>query len=92
MRSSATARSGTRIARHCARADSQVWCAVSPQLDGYGGVYCEDVDIAAVHTSDVPDTEVLAVTPGAFGVLPCAVDRDSAARLWALSEELLDRR
>jgi hypothetical protein len=71
MRSSATARSGTRIARHCARADSQVWCAVSPQLDGYGGVYCEDVDIAAVHTSDVPDTEVLAVTPGAFGVLPC---------------------
>lgn len=71
-------------------AATQVWCAVSPQLDGYGGVYCEDVDIAAVHTSDVPDTDVLAVTPGPFGVLPYAIDRDNAARLWALSEELLD--
>lgn len=72
-------------------AATQVWCAVSPQLDGYGGVYCEDVDIAAVHTSDVPDTDVLAVTPGAFGVLPYAIDRDNAQRLWKLSEELLDR-
>jgi NAD(P)-dependent dehydrogenase (short-subunit alcohol dehydrogenase family) len=72
-------------------AATQVWCAVSPQLDGYGGVYCEDVDIAGVHTSDVPDIKVLAVTPGAFGVLPYAIDRENARRLWKLSEELLDR-
>ncbi|MET9310586.1 oxidoreductase [Kribbella sp. NPDC003505] len=72
-------------------AATQVWCAVSPQLDGYGGVYCEDVDIATLHTSDVPDADVLAVTPGAFGVLPYAIDRDNARRLWKLSEELLDR-
>jgi NAD(P)-dependent dehydrogenase (short-subunit alcohol dehydrogenase family) len=72
-------------------AATQVWCAVSPQLDGYGGVYCEDIDIAAVHPSDVPDTEVLAVTPGAFGVLPYAIDPENARRLWKLSEELLDR-
>jgi len=72
-------------------AATQVWCAVSPQLDGYGGVYCEDVDIAAVHASDVPDTDVLAVTPGAFGVLPYAIDPENARRLWKLSEELLDR-
>jgi NAD(P)-dependent dehydrogenase (short-subunit alcohol dehydrogenase family) len=71
-------------------AATQVWCATSPQLDGYGGVYCEDVDIAPVHTSDVPDTEVLAVTPGAFGVLPYAIDRDNARRLWKLSEELVN--
>ncbi|TCC32530.1 SDR family NAD(P)-dependent oxidoreductase [Kribbella sindirgiensis] len=71
-------------------AATQVWCAASPQLEGYGGVYCEDVDIAAVHVADVPDTDVLAVTPGAFGVLPYAIDRDSARRLWKLSEELLD--
>ncbi|MET9275846.1 oxidoreductase [Kribbella sp. NPDC003557] len=72
-------------------AATQVWCAVGQQLDGYGGVYCEDVDIATLHTSDVPDAEVLAVTPGAFGVLPYAIDRDNARRLWKLSEELLDR-
>jgi NAD(P)-dependent dehydrogenase (short-subunit alcohol dehydrogenase family) len=72
-------------------AATQVWCAVSPQLDGYGGVYCEDVDIAGVHVSDVPDIKVLAVTPGAFGVLPYAIDPENARRLWKLSEELLDR-
>lgn len=72
-------------------AATQVWCAVSPQLDGLGGVYCEDVDIASVHTSEAADTGVLAVTPGAFGVLPYAIDRDNARRLWTLSEELLDR-
>ena len=72
-------------------AATQVWCATSPQLAGYGGVYCEDVDIASVHTSDVPDTDVLAVTPGAFGVLPYAIDAENARRLWKLSEELLDR-
>ncbi|MFG1905272.1 oxidoreductase [Kribbella sp. NPDC048928] len=70
-------------------AATQVWCATSPQLDGHGGVYCEDVDIASVHTSDVPDADVLAVTPGAFGVLPYAIDRDNARRLWKLSEELV---
>ncbi|WP_328998293.1 oxidoreductase [Kribbella sp. NBC_00709] len=72
-------------------AATQVWCAVSPTLDGYGGVYCEDVDIATVHTSDEADTGVLAVTPGAFGVLPYAIDPENARRLWKLSEELLDR-
>src|SRR5258708_3595864 len=29
-----------------------VWCAASPQLDGSGGVYCEDVDIAPVSSKD----------------------------------------
>jgi NAD(P)-dependent dehydrogenase (short-subunit alcohol dehydrogenase family) len=72
-------------------AATQVWCAVSPELDGYGGVYCENVDIAAVHTSDQADAGVLAVTPGAFGVLPYAIDRENARRLWTLSEELLAR-
>ncbi|MFF0345421.1 oxidoreductase [Kribbella sp. NPDC004875] len=72
-------------------AATQVWCAVSPQLEGYGGVYCEDVDIAKVHTSDEPDAGLLAVTPGAFGVLPYAIGREHARRLWKLSGELLDR-
>ncbi|QTN01103.1 SDR family NAD(P)-dependent oxidoreductase [Sediminibacillus dalangtanensis] len=55
-----------------------VWCAVSPQLDGLGGVYCEDVDIAEVVPED---------SEKATGVRPWAVDPDAARRLWKLSEE-----
>ncbi|MEU4197894.1 SDR family NAD(P)-dependent oxidoreductase [Kribbella sp. NPDC026611] len=72
-------------------AATQVWCATSPQLDGLGGVYCEDVDIAVIHIDEKPDAGVLAITAGAFGVLPSAIDRDNARRLWTLSEELLAR-
>ncbi len=72
-------------------AATQVWCATSPQLDGLGGLYCEDVEVAAVHTGEQPDTEVLSLTPGAFGVLPYAIDPGSAQRLWNLSEEILSQ-
>ena len=57
-------------------AATQVWAATSPQLDGLGGVFCEDCDIAAVSTDDTP------------GVRPYAIDPDSAARLWTVSAEL----
>ena len=58
-------------------AATSVWCATSRQLDGMGGVYCEDVDIAEA-------------VPGDFsvprGVRPWAMDRDLAERLWLKSE------
>jgi NAD(P)-dependent dehydrogenase (short-subunit alcohol dehydrogenase family) len=57
-------------------AATQVWAATSPQLDGLGGVFCEDCDIAEVSTDDAP------------GVRPYAVAPDSAARLWTISAEL----
>ncbi|TDU84303.1 NAD(P)-dependent dehydrogenase (short-subunit alcohol dehydrogenase family) [Kribbella voronezhensis] len=57
-------------------AATQVWAGTSPQLDGLGGVFCEDCDIAEVSTDDAP------------GVRPYAIDRDSAARLWTVSAEL----
>lgn len=72
-------------------AATQVWCATSPQLDGLGGLYCEDVEVAGVHSGDLPDTEVLALTPGTFGVMPYAIDPAAAGRLWKLSEEILHR-
>lgn len=57
-----------------------LWAATSPLLEGKGGVYCEDCNIAAV-SGDNPvryrDVE------------PHAVDSDSAERLWGLSETLL---
>jgi hypothetical protein len=60
-------------------AATTVWCAASSQLDGIGGVYCEDVDVAAIN-----DTDAIFVP----GVAPFAVDPEAAKRLWALSEEL----
>lgn len=59
-------------------AATQVWAATSPSLDGMGGVYCEDCDIA------VP------AVPGsvASGVRDYATDPEQAARLWTLSAEL----
>jgi NAD(P)-dependent dehydrogenase (short-subunit alcohol dehydrogenase family) len=59
-------------------AATQVWAATSAQLDGMGGVYCEDCDIAVAN--DDPTTRV--------GVRSWATDPDEAARLWALSAEL----
>jgi hypothetical protein len=66
-------------------AATSVWAGTSPQLDGHGGVYCEDCDIAA-------PTEVGSPTARLRGVDAHAVDRGDAARLWTLSEELTGAR
>ncbi len=60
-------------------AATQVWAATSPQLDGLGGVYCEDCDIAEIAPSAENMTS---------GVLAYAIDPEQAARLWTLSAEL----
>jgi NAD(P)-dependent dehydrogenase (short-subunit alcohol dehydrogenase family) len=60
-------------------AATQVWAATSPQLDGLGGVYCEDCDIAEM----APDGQEFT-----GGVRSYAVDPEQAARLWDLSAEL----
>jgi NAD(P)-dependent dehydrogenase (short-subunit alcohol dehydrogenase family) len=59
-------------------AATNVWCATSHQLDGMGGVYCEDCDIAP---------EVPADSAG-LGVRPYATNPEFADRLWRLSEWL----
>jgi len=68
-------------------AATSVWCATSPQLDGMGGVYCENGDISPL----VPEADQAAWLrdEGApAGVLAYAVDPETAARLWELSERL----
>lgn len=59
-------------------AATQVWAATSPQLDGLGGVYLEDCDIAEPAPADGTRT----------GVKEWAIDPEQAARLWKLSAEL----
>jgi NAD(P)-dependent dehydrogenase (short-subunit alcohol dehydrogenase family) len=61
-------------------AATSVWCATSSQLNGMGGVYCEDCDIARALASD--DSKEL------HGVRPRATDPVAAGRLWQLSEQL----
>jgi NAD(P)-dependent dehydrogenase (short-subunit alcohol dehydrogenase family) len=67
-------------------AATSIWCATSPQLDGIGGVYCENADIAPLS---IADRDSATLTRGSFaqGVMPYAVDPESARRLWALSTE-----
>lgn len=69
-------------------AATQVWCATSPRLDGMGGVYCENSDISPLwHEDGAPFS--LGGPLNKSGVFPYAVDREVAARLWTVSQQML---
>src|SRR6202012_1627120 len=59
-------------------AATSVWCALSPSLEGMGGVYCEDCDIAGLEANE---------SAAPYGVRAFAVDPDTATALWAFSEQ-----
>lgn len=60
-------------------AATSVWCATSAELEGRGGVYCEDCNIAEAVPAD---------SDKGYGVRPWAIDPESARKLWDLSERL----
>ncbi len=60
-------------------AATSVWCATNAQLDGKGGVYCEDCDIAVAVAPDAKEFT---------GVRPWAVDAQQADALWTLSARM----
>ena len=60
-------------------AATTVWCATSPQLNGKGGVYCEDCNVALAVPADFA---------GMNGVRPWAMDGLAAERLWNISHDL----
>ena len=64
-------------------AATTVWAATSPQLEGMGGVYLADCEIAPL----VEDVEKYPA-----GVLAYAVDESVAEALWDLSEEMTKKR
>ena len=68
-------------------AATTIWCATSPQLDGMGGIYCQDCDIAPFVTDELLGERKIGSLP--LGVMPYAVDAVAAARLWHLSERLI---
>ena len=59
-------------------AATETWAATSPQLNGNGGLYCEDCDVAQLTQPGTSRTS---------GVDPHAVDGDAARRLWQVSVE-----
>lgn len=58
-------------------AATQVWAATAPELDGKGGVYCEDCHVAEVDNESSKG-----------GVRSYALDEGAADRLWSMSEEM----
>lgn len=62
-------------------AGTTLWCATSPMLEGLGGVYCENCDVA-----DMQDEGPMARY---VGVAPHAVETGDAARLWTETEKMV---
>ena len=60
-------------------AATQVWAATAPELEGRGALYLEDSHVAG------PSTDLNAQR----GYAPWAFDREGAARLWPLSEQMV---
>ena len=61
-------------------ASTTVWAATSPQLDGKGGLYCENGDVAQLATEESKRWE---------HVRAWACDPERAERLWGMSEKML---
>jgi hypothetical protein len=61
-------------------AATAVWAATSPLLEGHGGAYCQDCDIAQPATTD----DMLV-----GGAKPWVLDQDAAERLWDLSARII---
>jgi NAD(P)-dependent dehydrogenase (short-subunit alcohol dehydrogenase family) len=58
-----------------------LWCALSPSLDGMGGVYCEDCDIAPMADDNSQRFE---------HAREWICDPHKAERLWEMSETMVD--
>ena len=72
--------SGLKFKAVEAGAATTIWAATSPLIDGKGGVYCEDCDIANLTSLDRDGSMT--------GDMPHACDSEAAARLWEISEAL----
>lgn len=67
-------------------AATTVWCATSPMLNGIGGVYCENADIAELDNGNIGNRYDDPLT--LRGVQAYSLDEANAKRLWKLSEEM----
>jgi NAD(P)-dependent dehydrogenase (short-subunit alcohol dehydrogenase family) len=72
-------------------AATTVFAATSPLLADIGGVYLQNSEVAPIDETVVEFNPDIAAEPleTTVGVMPYAVDPESAQRLWELSEQLL---
>ena len=66
-------------------ASTAVWCATNPDLNGLGGVFCEDCDIAK-RKSEVDES-----LQRYFGVADWAINSDEASKLWEATELMIEK-
>ncbi|MBN9418478.1 oxidoreductase [bacterium SCN 62-11] len=69
-------------------AATTLWCATSPRLEGLGGLYCDNCDVAPLVLPDGENEFKTAEVARITGVMPHSIDPQAAARLWDLSEQL----
>ena len=62
-------------------AATPLWASTSPDLEGKGGLYCEDLNIARLMTSEEANNF-------AGGLRPHAIDHNDADRLWQISKNI----
>ena len=62
-------------------AATTVWALTSPRVDGMGGLYCEDCDVARLAGED---------SQRWHHVRPWACSEDGAERLWTMSESMIE--
>ncbi|MBW2942657.1 SDR family NAD(P)-dependent oxidoreductase [Zhongshania aquimaris] len=63
-------------------AASPIWAAVSPELEGRGGLYIEDCAVAPIWNSSIPKC---------YGVTAKSIDPDDARQLWEMTYPLIER-
>lgn len=68
---------------------TQFWCAVSPQLERPGGVYCENIEIAQIAINRTGDGSDLRATTAQTSVQSLRVNRVAAPWLCAPTERML---
>lgn len=61
-----------------------IWAALSPDLEGKGGLYLE-------HCSISKQATIEKINSNFTGHLPYIYDKNSAEKLWKLSEELTNK-
>ncbi|HVE56600.1 MAG TPA: oxidoreductase [Pyrinomonadaceae bacterium] len=70
-------------------AATQIWAATNPKLENLGGVYAEDCEIANVTPENNETDSNIAEVVRKKGVMPYAIDKENADKLWTLSEKLV---
>lgn len=71
-------------------AATTIWCATNPLLNDLGGVYCENSEVAVLDNlkTNVSIENIEGEQKMHMSVMPYALEKSSAEKLWTLSEEL----